>query len=75
MGTNRKMNPLDEKFKKDKLKFARITNDDLVCRDCRNKYDDKELPCNTSKCEIFDIKPNKVLNGGECDEYKSEEIG
>ena len=70
MATNK--NALDEKFKKDKLKFELIKNENLVCEDCRKKYDDTNMPCNTSKCEAYEMKPNKVLNGGDCDEYESE---
>ena len=68
-----KMNPLNDKFKKDNLKFNQIKNENLICRDCAKKYDDTELPCNTSKCEAYTIKPYKVLDGGECDEYDKEE--
>lgn len=67
-----KMNSLDEKFKKDQLKFTPIKNKDLVCKDCMKKYDDTELPCNTSKCEVFDLKPSNVLDGGDCNEYEKE---
>lgn len=45
----------------DKLKFVKITNDDLVCRDCIYRLND-----NTSECEWYDVKPSKVLNGGKC---------
>ena len=69
---NKKMNPLDEKFKRDKLKFNQIKNENLVCKDCIKKYDDIEMPCNTSKCEAFVRKPNEVLNGGDCIEYKTK---
>lgn len=69
---NKKMNPLDEKFKRDKLKFNQIKNEDLVCKDCIKKYDDTNMPCNTSQCEAFAIKPLRVLNGGDCIEYKKE---
>lgn len=68
----KKMNALDEKFKKDKLKFELIKNENLVCKDCRKKYDDSEMPCNTSKCEAFDMKPDKVLDGGDCDEFEPQ---
>lgn len=68
MTTNK--NPLDEKFKKDTLKFHLIKNENLVCRDCAKKYDDTNMPCNTSKCKAFGIKPNNVLDGGECIEYE-----
>lgn len=72
MAANKKLNSLDEKFKKDQLKFERITNDDLVCKDCKKKYDDTLLPCNTSKCKAFVMKPDGVLSGGDCIEYEFE---
>lgn len=65
-------NFLDEKFEKDKLKFNLITNNDLVCKDCISRYEDKDMPCNTSKCAKFSIKPFKVLDGGKCNEYEAE---
>lgn len=68
---NKKLNPLDEKFKNDKLKFTPITNKDLICKNCRKKYDDTNMPCNTSKCEAFDMKPNEVLDGGDCIEFEN----
>lgn len=68
----REINAIDEKFKKDKLKFEQIKNKDLVCKDCAYKFDDTEMPCNTSKCEVYQIKPGKVLDGGDCDEHKEE---
>ena len=46
---DRRLNPLDEKFKKDILKFTPIKNANLVCKDCKKRYDDTYLPCNTSK--------------------------
>lgn len=66
-------NTLDEKFKKDKLKFNQIKNENLVCKNCRNKYDDTDMPCNTSKCKIYAVKPIEVLDGGMCYEYNKEE--
>ena len=69
---NKNLNPLDGKFKKDKMKFEFIKNENLVCKDCKKKYDDTKLPCNTSQCEAFDIKPDEVLDGGDCVEYEEE---
>lgn len=69
---NQNLNPLNEKFKKDQLKFEVIKNENLVCGDCEKRYDDTESPCNTSKCEAFDIKPDEVLDGGDCIEYEKE---
>lgn len=72
MATNEKLNSLDEKFKNDELSFKQITNEDLVCKDCKKKYDDTFMPCNTSKCEAFSMKSGKVLDGGDCNEYENE---
>lgn len=71
MATNKKLNPLDEKFKNDDLKFEQITNKDLICKTCKKKYDDANMPCNTSKCEAFNVKPYEVLDGGDCIEYEN----
>ena len=68
----KKLNLLDEKFKRDKLKFELITNKILICKDCKKRYDDTKLPCNTSKCEAFVRKPNEVLDGKDCIEYEKE---
>lgn len=65
-------NTIDEKFKNDKLKFEVIKNENLVCKDCQYKYDDTEMPCNTSKCAKFPVKPNEVIDGGDCHEYKEK---
>ena len=72
MENKEKMNSLSEKFKNDKLRFEQIKNEDLVCIDCRKRYDDTNMPCNTSKCEAFNMKPDNVLDGGNCDEYEKE---
>lgn len=73
MATDKKLNSLDEKFKKDELKFEPIKNEDLICKDCQHKYNDNEFPCNTSKCEVYEVKPDEVLDGGSCNEYSKEE--
>lgn len=66
------LSTIDKKFKNDELKFDLITNDDLVCKDCINRYEDKGMSCNTSKCVKFEIKSDEVLDGGECDEYAKQ---
>lgn len=53
--------------------MKRVTNNDLVCNDCEFAYDDSVKLGNTSICEKYDLKPNKVLLGGECNEYKKGE--
>lgn len=72
MTASKRLNSLDKKFKKDEVKFDLITNDDLVCKDCKSKYEDKDMPCNTSKCKKFEIKPDEVLDGGKCNEYEKD---
>lgn len=73
MTTKKNLSPIDEKFQKDELKFNLITNNDLVCKDCANRWNDDGIPYNTSKCEEYQgRKPNKVLDGGNCDEYIKE---
>lgn len=53
--------------------MKRITNDDLVCKDCLVRFDDSVKFGNTSKCETYPVtKPNHVLLGGKCDEYVQE---
>lgn len=67
-----KKNPMDRKFKNDELKFVQIKNENLMCKDCGKRYDDADMPCNTSKCQAYAIKPDKVLDGGVCIEYRKE---
>lgn len=66
------MNPMNGKFENDELKMVQIKNKDLVCKDCRNKFDDTNIPANTSKCEKYDLKPDEVLDGGKCIEFDAE---
>ena len=66
------MNPMNGKFENDELKMVQIKNKDLVCKDCRNKFDDTNVPANTSKCEKYDLKPDEVLDGGKCIEFDTE---
>ena len=52
--------------------MKRIANENLICKECIFKYDDTVKLGNTSACEKFTVKPNKVLLGGACDEFKHE---
>ena len=72
MVANKNLNAIDEKFQKDKLSFELVTNDDLVCKDCRNRFNDEDMPCNTSRCAKYEVKPDEVLDGGECNEYEKD---
>lgn len=66
------MNPLDEKLKDEKLFMVRITNNDLICKNCQFRYDDKDIPANTSTCEWYMLKPGEILDGGDCSLFEKE---
>ena len=51
---------------------SRLTNQDIVCKDCRFRYDDSIKWGNTSTCKRYSIKPNPVILGKSCDEYEKE---
>lgn len=60
-------------IKSEQKAICRITNNDLVCKDCLQRLDDSILFGNTSRCEHYTIcKPLEVLDGGNCDEYVKE---
>lgn len=61
------------KMKSDQLCFSRITNNDLVCKDCLYRFEDSEILGNTSRCEMYALKEAKVLSGGKCDLYDHED--
>lgn len=53
-----------------------VTNDMLTCSNCMFVFDDSNDQRNTSRCELFTLKPTKVLLGKECDEkvVRNEEV-
>lgn len=67
-----KAKEFEKKIKSEQQAFGRVTNKQLVCRNCIYCLDDTEKYGNTSKCELYTSKPNSVLLGGEC-ELKEEE--
>lgn len=62
----------EKKIKDEQKAFGRITNEQLTCHNCTYRLDDAKICGNTSKCEMYTSKPNKVLLGGDC-ELKQEE--
>ena len=50
-----------------------IRNKDLICKDCILRFDDSEIPGNTSKCEVYNFKPNEVITKGKCLYHTSKE--
>lgn len=50
--------------------MVRITNNDLVCKDCKFRRDDSYIFGNVSKCDVFPVmKPRGVLKGDKCKYY------
>ncbi len=66
-------NSLQRRILSEQKCMRRITNNDLVCKTCIYKFDDTVKLGNTSRCEIYDVKPNDVLLGEDCEDYTSEE--
>lgn len=61
----------EKKIKSEQKAFGRITNEQLTCHNCVYRLDDAKIYGNTSKCEMYNSKPNQVLLGGDC-ELKQE---
>lgn len=67
------MNDMEKRIQSESKATIGITNQDLVCRDCVQRYDDGFIFGNVSKCEFYPVcKPIEVLNGGKCDQYVKE---
>ena len=60
--------------KDDELKFNRISNGNMLCKDCVFRLDDSEKWGNATKCKQFLFKPNNVLLGDKnCIWYNKED--
>lgn len=46
--------------------FEPVTNDDLICRDCVYRLEEKDV----LKCEKYDVKPDSVIAEDYCEEYE-----
>lgn len=64
------MAKLKERIDSEARACCRITNQDLVCRDCMYAFDDNIIFGNTSRCRFYDPKPNHVLTGDACEKYR-----
>ena len=62
----------EKRIESESRSVRRITNGDLVCRDCIYRLDDSERLGNTSQCKRYISKPNQVLLGRDCEEYRKE---
>ena len=62
----------EKRIESESRSVGAITNADLVCRDCIYRLDDSERLGNTSQCKRYISKPNQVLLGKDCEEYRKE---
>ena len=51
-----------------------IRNGQLVCADCKHRFDDSKKLRNTAICEEYPLKPISVLCGGNCLKYERGEM-
>lgn len=63
---------LKDRIKSESRTTSRITNKDLICRDCAYRLDNTKVYRNTSQCKAYISKPNSVYLGKGCEEYKKE---
>lgn len=52
--------------------MVRVSNKDLICKDCRFRFEDTIKLGNTSVCEKYPLKPNKIFFGKDCKYYSKE---
>ena len=62
---------LKERYESEARACRRITNEDLVCKDCIYALDDSVIPGNTSRCKRYSWKPDTVSVGGDCEYHRS----
>lgn len=63
---------MKERVESEAQSTMRISNKDLICKDCKNRFNDNEFWGNTSRCSKFRVKELEVLVGGSCIEYEHE---
>ena len=61
---------LQKRYESEGKGIVRITNKDLVCKDCLYRHDDSVIFGNTSRCDFYPTqKPNSILHGKDCTYY------
>ena len=62
----------ERRIKSESRAAIRVTNKNLVCKDCLFRYNDNAKLGNTSKCAVYKAKPSLILLGGKCEFYKRD---
>lgn len=57
---------IDERIKSEARATRRITNNELVCKNCVYKFYDQKKPEKTGRCQAYKAKPSSILLGGNC---------
>ena len=65
------MNSLEDRIESESQSVVRVTNKDLVCKDCIFVLDDSKKMRYTSQCRMYLLKPSEVLLGGPCKVYRN----
>lgn len=60
---------IEKRIQSEAQSLSRVTNSQLVCKDCVHVLDDSIRLGNTSTCKAFVVKPNQVLKGESCPKY------
>ena len=62
---------LKKRYESEARACRRITNADLICKDCIYALDDSVILGNTSRCKRYSWKPSTVKAGRDCEYYQS----
>lgn len=65
------MDSLKDRIESESQSVVRVTNEDLMCKDCIFALDDSKSMRYTSQCRMYLLKPSEVLLGGVCKIYKN----
>lgn len=66
---------MQKRIESEQRAIVRISNDNIVCKDCRFRLDDSETFGNTSSCDKYPehTKPfSIILKGENCEYYEKE---
>lgn len=69
------MSQIQDRIKSESKACIGVCNDNMVCMDCVQRYDDRIIPANATKCEAYpNGKPLAIVfsETKECGEYVKE---
>ena len=60
------MGDFKKRIESESQSISRTTNQNLKCRDCLFRLDDSKILGNTSRCQEYHLKPNRLIKEREC---------